>query len=126
MYFVKALHLISVAYFLGFLLLDAIVLRRFFDDECHDKKLLFYEKAKTSLYFFAFLIIASGLLIIVANNFYLPTYIWLKICLAITALFGFFASPRLVKVLPRGAVHYVYAAILFLVLTCLVLAKIIN
>ena len=58
----KAFHLIGVAYFLGFLLLDAIVLRRFLDSECRGKKILFYEKAKYSLYFFTAVIVLTGVL----------------------------------------------------------------
>lgn len=108
------LHIVGVAYFLGFLLLDAIVIRRFLDFECHAKKLAFYEGAKKSLYISAFVICTSGLWLLEGFEFAPPAYIWLKISLAITALTLFFGAPYLAKRVSKAALARLYAFILFL------------
>ncbi len=121
MCFAKALHLIGVAYFLGFLLLDAIVLRHFLNSECHDKKILFYEKAKSSLYFSILLIVFSGVYMLIVGKFWSVPVISVKIAFAATAIAMFFVSVRVVKILPKGGVHYYYGAVTFFAIIALVL-----
>lgn len=117
----KALHLVGISYFFGFLLLDLFVLRSFLSVECHDKKLLFYEKAKSSLHVFVSVILVSGFWMLSLLDFCPPSHIWLKISFAVAAIALFFASPYMVARLPKGSVHYVYALILMLALAALVL-----
>ncbi len=118
---VKALHLIGVAYFLGFLLLDAFLIRRFLDSECHDKKILFYEKAKSSLYLSALVIIVSGVWMLIAGGLWSVPLIWVKVAFALAAITMFFVSVRAVKILPKGGVHYYYGAVTFFAIIALVL-----
>lgn len=118
---IKALHLIGVAYFLGFLLLDAFVIRRFLDTQCHDKKLLFYEKAKLSLYVFVGLVVISGVWMLIAGDLWCVPFIWVKIAFAFAAIAMFFLSVPIVKRLPRGGVHYYYAVVAVFAVTSLVL-----
>lgn len=122
--FVHALHLVGVAYFLGFLLLDLFVVRSFLNLECHDKKLLFYEKAKKSLYIFAAVVVVSGAWMLYLSGFNPRPHIWLKITLAIFAVTLFFASPYVVKKAGKSSVGYVYAVVLASVLSVVILAKI--
>jgi len=120
----KTIHLLGISYFVGFLLLDLFVVRSFLDRECHDKKLLFYEKAKSSLHIFVTVILVSGFFILYSLDFNPPPYIWLKIVFAITAITLFFVSPYIVKKAPKGSVHYIYGVVLILLLCVLALAKI--
>ena len=106
----KAFHLIGVAYFLGFLLLDAIVLRRFLDSECRGKKILFYEKAKYSLYFFTAVIVLTGVLMFYPARFYDDIF-WLKGFFGIFSILLFFLSPILVKKFLKGYVGAIYAVV---------------
>lgn len=122
--FVHALHLVGVAYFFGFLLLDLFVIRSFLTNECHEKKLLFYEKAKKSLYLFVAVIAASGTWMLYLSGFNPRPHIWLKITLAIFAITLFFASPYVVKKAGKNSVGYVYAVVLASVLFVVILAKI--
>jgi len=108
------LHIVGVAYFLGFLLLDTLVIRRFLDSECHAKKLAFYESAKFSLHAFVTVILVSGFFMLYYLDFSPPPHIWLKISLALTALTLFFSAPYLAKKLSRVALARLYAFILFL------------
>jgi hypothetical protein len=108
---IKALHLIGVAYFLGFLLLDAFVIRRFLNTQCHDKKLLFYEKAKLSLYVFVGLIVISGVWMLLVGDLWSVPLIWVKIAFAFTAIAMFFLSVPIVKRLPKEGVHYYYGVV---------------
>lgn len=117
----KAAHLLGVSYFVGFLLLDLLVIRSFLDKECHDKKLLFYEKAKFSLHVFVTVIFVSGFFMLYLLDFNPPPYIWLKIVFAIVAITLFFISPYIVKKAPKGSVHYIYGIVLALALLVLVL-----
>lgn len=109
---VKTVHLLSVSYFLGFLLLDLFVLRRFLSLECSDKKLLFYERAKYSLHLFVTVLMVTGGVMLYLLNFNVPFFIWLKVVLALSAIALFFVSPYLVQRLPKGSVHYIYAVVL--------------
>jgi hypothetical protein len=119
-----SLHIVGVAYFLGFLLLDLFVVRSFLDSECHDKKLLFYEKAKKSLYLFVAIIVASGIWMLYLSGFNPRSHIWLKIALALFAVTLFFASPYIVRKAGKNSVGYVYAVVLASVLSIVILAKI--
>jgi len=119
-----SLHLVGVAYFLGFLLLDLFVVRSFLDSQCHDKKLLFYEKAKKSLYIFAAVIVASGAWMLYHSDFDPSPHIWLKIALALFAVTLFFVSPYIVKKVGKSSVGYIYAVVLASVLSAVILAKV--
>ena len=112
----KTIHLLCVSYFLGFLLLDLFVLRRFLSAECSDKKLFFYEKAKYSLHFFVTVLMLSGAWMLYLLDFEVPFFIWLKVILALSAIALFFISPYLVRRLPKGSVNYIYAVVLALAL----------
>ena len=112
----KALHLVGVSYFVGFLLLDVLVLRSFLTNDCHEKKKLFYEKAKYSLYFFTAVIVVSG-----AAMFY-PAFIHentvrLKVLSGLFSIFLFFLSPLLVQKFLRGYVGAIYTVVLASALT---------
>ena len=89
----KAFHLIGVAYFLGFLLLDAIVLRRFLDSECRGKK-----------------IVLTGVLMFYPARFYDDIF-WLKGFFGIFSILLFFLSPILVKKFLKGYVGAIYAVV---------------
>ncbi len=112
----KALHLVGVSYFVGFLLLDVLVLRSFLTNDCYEKKKLFYEKAKYSLYFFTAVIVISG-----AAMFY-PAFmhentVRLKVLFGLFSIFLFFLSPLLVQKFLRGYVGAIYAVVLASALT---------
>lgn len=123
MWLAHSLHLVGVAYFLGFLLLDLFFIRSFLNSQCHDKKLLFYEKAKKSLYFFAAVILLSGVWMLYLSGFDPTPHIWLKITLALFAVTLFFVSPYIVKKVGKGSVGYVYAVVLASALSAVILAK---
>lgn len=123
MWLAHSLHLVGVAYFLGFLLLDLFVFRSFLNSHCHHKKLLFYEKAKKSLYLFASIIIMSGIWMLYLLGFEPASHIWLKIALAIFAILLFFVAPYIVKKAGRSSVGYVYAVVLASALSAVILAK---
>lgn len=112
----KTVHLLCVSYFLGFLLLDLFVLRRFLSLECSDKKVLFYERAKYSLHLFVTVLMVTGGAMLYLLDFNVPFFIWLKVILALGAITLFFVSPYLVSKLPKGSVHYIYAVVLALAL----------
>ncbi len=121
----KALHLLGVAYFFGFLMLDVLVIRRFLNENCHDAKILFYEKAKSSLHVFVTVILVSGFCMLYLLDFNPALLIWLKIIFAITAITLFFASPYIVKTsFVRGRVDLVYIPVLLLAIAVVILAKI--
>jgi hypothetical protein len=109
---IKSVHLLCVCYFLGFLLLDLFVLRRFLSVECSEKKILFYERAKYSLHLFVSVLMATGAAMLYLLDFNVPFLIWLKVALALSAITLFFVSPYLVKRLPKGSVHYIYTVVL--------------
>jgi len=123
MWLAHSLHIVGISCFLGFLLLDLLVIRSFLDSECHDKKLLFYEKAKKPLYLFAALIVSTGLWMLYLSNFNAHAHIWLKIALAMFAIMLFFASPYIVKKTVRSSVRYIYAVVLASAVSAVFLAK---
>ncbi len=124
MWLAHTLHLLGVAYFVGFLLIDALIVRRFLNSECHNKKLLFYERAKYSLYLFVAIILVSGFWILSSLDFNPPMHIWIKITLATAAIALFFASPYIVKKIGKRSVDYVYGVVLMWAVLVIILAKI--
>ena len=123
MFIAHLLHFFGVVYFLGFLFLDALVIRSFLDFECHSKKLIFHKKAKNSLSFCAFVIVATGLWMLWEVGFSPPPHIWIKILLALTALLLFFTAPYSAKKLSKAALAYLYAFISLLTIVAVLLAK---
>jgi hypothetical protein len=120
----KTVHLVGVAYFLGFLMLDVFVIRRFLNENCHDLKMTFYNKAKISLHLFVTIILLSGFCMLYFLNFSPPIHIWLKITFALTSFTLFFASPYIVSKFPKIYVRYIYAIVLALALGAFLLGKI--
>lgn len=109
-------HFLAVAYFLGFLALDSLVVRAFLNDECKTKKIAFYEKAKRSLYIAAAIMAFSGVWMLKKYDFSPPAIIWLKIFLVLSSLALFFTAPHILKRFRQNKVGYWYGVVTALAL----------
>jgi len=114
MWSVKALHILSISFFIGFVMIDTFVIRRFLNGSCYSKKKEFYESARFSLVLVSFVIFLSGGWLAFGMGFALPDAIVLKIFLAFLAISLFFAAPTIVERFFRKSVDFIYAAVLLL------------
>lgn len=85
-------HIIFVAIFTAYILIDRIYLRNFVEKT---KRESFYRKSRLPLLVNSFMILCSGIYLLVYTDF--NALVWLKIIAAILLLYGFFNCPFFMK-----------------------------